>query len=1105
LASVNLSKYGQLFAENDIDFTVLRDLTDQDFKELGISLGHRRKLLRAIAELSNPSPASPAAAPATRDAAERRQLTVLFCDLVDSTELSLRLDPEELGKVIGAYHRISAEVIEKSGGVIASYLGDGVMAYFGHPYAHEDDAERAVRAGLALIEAVAKIDHVPVVAVRARVGIATGLVVVGDYLREGAAGEHDVLGGTPNLAARLQTIAETDTVIIDGNTRRLLGELFEYRALGAVSLKGFREAVPAWQAIRASAVGSRFEALRATTTPLVGRNEELELLMRRWQQARSGEGCMVLITGEPGIGKSRLVETLLERLTSEPHTPLRLFCSPHHQDSPLYPSIAQLGRAAGFRRDDTVKQRLDKLEALLSQVTNDLSEVVPLLSSLLSIPTGDRYAPLNLSPQKQKEKTLKTLLAQVEGLAARQPVVIVVEDMQWGDPTSREWFDLLVDRVPALSVLVICTFRPEFTPPWVGRPQVTLISLNRLPPRYRAEMITYLTGNQVLPKEIADQIIDRTDGVPLFIEELTKAVVESGALREAGDQYNLDGPLPPQTIPTSLHASLLARLDRLAPARELVQIASALGRHFSHELISAVAAMSQQQVDASLEQLVRAELILRRGTPPDALYTFKHALVQDAAYSTMLHSRCQQLHARITATLEGQFPEIAEMQPELLAQHCTQAGLIEKAVGYWLKAGQQAIKRWTMTEAVALVRKGLNLVSDIPDSVKGQGLELDLELTLGHALLATKGYGAPEPQEAYVRARELCTKLGRPPQLARVLVGQYLLCAIRGELLEAERHADEIRHLGKVWNEPIWKFTGANLSGIICKYLGKFIDARAHTELAVSLWDPRFRASAASPTDSFVSAMTNLSRTLICLGYADQARLWRDKALAEARRLGSPYTLAWALCNAGHNDWAIEGMKSAPRILRAADEVLAISNEQSFPLLLAVGNVMRGWSLSALGQTSEGIPQLTQGLAVFRAAGSNLLLPFYLTTLAEAHGWATQPDKGLARLTEANQLMEITHECWVEAEMHRVQGTLLASMLEHAAAEDSFLRALTVARRQSAKYWELRAAFNLAQVWRGQGKRAEARELLLPIYGWFTEGFDTSVLQDAKALLDQLV
>ena len=713
LEKLGMPEYAQRFAENGIDISVLRYLTDQDLEKIGVLLGHRRKMLAAIVEFVRAAQAlsQPALTASPEDTAERRQVTVMFSDLVGSTALSARMDPEDLREVISAYQKCVAETVRRFGGFVAKYMGDGVLVYFGYPQAHEHDAERAVRAGLELITAVVAVTTRA--SLQTRVGIATGLVVIGDLVGSGESQERRIVGDTPNLAARLQAAAAPGTIVIGPTTRQLLAGLFEYRDLGEIEVKGFATPVRAYQVLQPSTVESRFEAMRTATTPLVGRREEIDLLTRRWEQAKAGDGCVVLIAGEPGIGKSRIAQTMVEGLAAEAHTRLRYFCSPHHQDSALYPAITQLERAAGFRRDDTADQRLDKLEAVLSQGTNDLREAVPLIADFFSIPTGDRYPALDLTPQKRKEKTLAALVAQVEGLSAREPVLMVFEDVHWSDPTTRESLDLLIDRVSTLRVLVIITFRPEFTPLWIGRPHVTLLSLNRLPPRQRAEMIASVTGGKALPKEIADQIIDRTDGVPLFIEELTKSVVESGLVTEAGDRYAVTGPAAPLAIPTTLHASLLARLDRLAPTREVAQIGAALGRSFSHELISAVTQMPQDKLNDALDQLVRAELIFRRGMPPDAEYTFKHALVQDAAYGTLLRSRRQQIHARIATMLEGQFPELVSAQPALMAQHCAEAGLAEKAIGYRLKAGQQAVARSAMIEAVSQLQKGLELVAEL--------------------------------------------------------------------------------------------------------------------------------------------------------------------------------------------------------------------------------------------------------------------------------------------------------------------------------------------------------------------------------------------------------
>jgi class 3 adenylate cyclase/tetratricopeptide (TPR) repeat protein len=1105
LEKLGMSEYAQRFAENGIDFSVLAHLTDQDLKDIGVLLGHRRKMLAAITEMTGTAPAAPAPTPATEpmphDTAERRQVTVMFSDLVGSTALSARMDPEDLREVISAYQRCVAENVQRFGGFVAKYMGDGVLVYFGYPQAHEDDAERAVRAGLELVTAVGELETRA--SLQTRVGIATGLVVVGDLIGSGAAQEQTVVGETPNIAARLQSIAEPNTVVIAESTRKLLGNLFDLQDLGAQDLKGIAEPVRAWAALRPSAIESRFEALRAATTPLVGRDEEVALLMRRWEQAKAGDGQIVLISGEPGIGKSRIAETVAERLATEPHIRLRYFCSRHHEDSALHPAISQLERAAGFQREDTAEQRLDKLEALLLKGANDLEEAAPLIADLLSISTGDRYPVLELTPQKRKERTLTALVTQLEGLSRREPVLMVYEDVHWSDPTTRELLDLLIDRVSGLRVLVIITFRLEFNPPWVGRPHVTLLTLSRLPPRQRAEMITRVTGGKALPKEIADQIIDRTDGVPLFIEELTKSVVESGLVTEAGDRYAVTGPAAPLAIPTTLHASLLARLDRLAPTREVAQIAAALGRSFSHELISAVAQISRQKLDDALEQLVHAELIFRRGTPPHAEYTFKHALVQDAAYSTLLRSRRHQLHGHITAILEAHFPEIVQTQPEVLARHSAEAALPDKAVAYCLKAGQQAMARWAITEAVAQLRRGLEFLSGIPDETLRNERELDLQIMLGQALVATKGYGADEPAQTYARARELCQQLNRPAQLGQVLWGHWVFCHVRAELEQAEEYSGAMRQLGDAQNDPMWKCFASAYSADTCSYLGKFIEARAYSEKALSLWNASYRAFVPIAGDPYVVSLISLSQALLWLGYIDQARLRRNEVLSEARNL-SPYTVAFATTATWVVDWAAEGVHSAARVLASADEALAISAEQGYPLWMAFANAMRGWSLAALGQPTEGLRALQDGIDATRATGAGLWRSFFLTLLADAYAIVGQPRAGLKPLAEAAELIGTTQERWAEAETHRLRGRLMQSLGDDAASEDCYRHALDVARRQSAKLWELRAAMCMARLWRDQSKREEARELLAPVYNWFTEGFDTLDLKEAKNLLDEV-
>jgi len=770
LASIGLSEYAQRFADNGIDLSVIRDLTEEDLKDLGVLLGHRRKILRAIAELpAAPAPAETATEPVPRDEAERRQLTLMFCDLVGSTALSARLDPEEMWAVIASYQACIGEVIGRYQGMIARYMGDGVLAYFGYPRAQEDDAEQAVRAALALVDAVANLRTNVDAALQVRIGIATGTVIVSELLIDETPAEQAVVGETPNLAARLQTLAEPGTVLICPNTRRLTGGHFDYRDLGPVPLKGWAEPVPVWQVLGASGVESRFEAMHKTKLPpLFGREEEIELLLRRWRHATQEEGRVVVLTGEPGIGKSHIALALEERLQSEPHIALRYFCSAHHTNSALFPFIGQLERAARFERSDSVTEKLSKLDALVARSTAD-PEHVAVLASLFALPASDRYQLQELSPQKRKEKTLAALLAQLDGLAARQPVFMIFEDIHWIDPTSLELLTAMVEHVPQLRVMLLATARPEFTLPWPSYPHMTTVPLTRLGRREGAALVERVTGGKKLPKEVMDEILARTDGVPLFIEELTKTVLESGLLQEQDGQYVLERPLPSLAIPTTLHASLMARLDRLAPVREVAQIGAVAGREFHYELLNAVAGLPREKLEEALDQLVRSELIFRRGEVPHAVYTFKHTLVRDAAYASLVRSRRVHLHAAIANALEQRFPEILQTQPETLAHHLTEAGLIEKGVEHWLQAGKNAALRSANLEANAHLQRGIELTSRLPADKGRDRSELDFQLVLGPCLIATHGPAASTAVATFARARELCERLGEPPEYLQVM------------------------------------------------------------------------------------------------------------------------------------------------------------------------------------------------------------------------------------------------------------------------------------------------------------------------------------------------
>ena len=751
LRGLGLEQYAQLFRDNDIDGEILCGMTAEDLKELGItSFGHRRRLLNAITALGGEPPTRDMAESATsatsaptsppRIDAERRQLTVMFCDLVGSTALSTRFDPEDFRELIGDYHRAVTDTVGRFDGFVAKYMGDGVLIYFGYPQAHEDDAERAVRAGLAVIEAVGRLPAQQDLHVR--LGIATGIALVGDLIGEGAAQERGVVGETPNLAARLQALAAPDTLVIAEATRRQVGGLFDLADLGPQALAGFAEPQPAWRVVGESGMLSRFEALRSGTTPLVGRGEELDLLLRRWEQAKTGEGRVVLLAGEPGIGKSRLTAALYERIAGELHTRLRYFCSPHHQDSALYPVIVQLERAAGFARDDGPEAILDKLAALIGSA-GEIGDI-SLLAELLSLPGGDRFAPLQLSPQRKKERTLAALLRQLDGLARTQPVLMIFEDLHWVDPTSRELLDLVLARTDRLRVLLVATFRPEFQLPWTGQPHVTVMSLNRLGRGDGAAMVERLAGNAaLLPLDVIAEIVERTDGVPLFVEEMTKAVLEAGA--ERGRETAASVPAASLGVPATLQASLMARLDRLGPAaKRVAQIGAAIGREFSYELAAAVGEFAEERFQEALQRLVDTGLVFQRGMPPMAEYMFKHALVQDAAYGTLLRRLRRQLHARIAEALEAHSPEMMDSQPELFAQHYAEAGVAKKSVACWGKAGQRSAARSAMAEAAAQLQKGLEQLALLPDAPERQRQELELRRAFCAVLQAVKGYAAPE-------------------------------------------------------------------------------------------------------------------------------------------------------------------------------------------------------------------------------------------------------------------------------------------------------------------------------------------------------------------------
>jgi class 3 adenylate cyclase/predicted ATPase/DNA polymerase III delta prime subunit len=1115
LRSLGLGEYEAVLLENKIDAEVLADLTDGDLEKLGVPMGHRKRLLKAIASLNaieTPAKAtSPTPTPPTQDVAERRQLTVMFCDLVGSTAMSARLDPEDMRGVIGAYHRCCAAQIERNGGFVAKYMGDGVLAYFGYPQAHEHDAERAVQAGLAIVEAAPKLVTAAGSPLHVRVGIATGLVVVGDLVGSGEAQERGVVGDTPNLAARLQGIAEPDMVVIAEGTRKLLGNLFELQDLGAKDLKGVALRTRAWAALRPGSAESRFEALHAGgLTALVGREEEVDLLLRRWSKAKTGEGQLVLLSGEPGIGKSRLAAALLERLAGEPHTRLRYFCSPQHTDTALYPIIGQMERAAGLAHDYAPRGRLDKLDAVLARTSTSIEDAA-LFAEMLSLPNDGRYPALDMTGPQRRQRTLEALVSQMAALTRESPVLMIFEDAHWADPTSLEVFGRTVDRIAGLRTLLIVTFRPEFEAPWIGRPHVTVLTLNRLARREIDAMIDRVAGNKLLAASLRHDIVERADGIPLFVEEMTKAVLEAEDESEARRTVAAV-PSPALSVPPSLHASLMARLDRLGPAKELAQIGAAIGREFSHSLLSAVARKPEGDLRSALDRLIAAGLLFRQGASPHATYLFKHALVQDAAYGTLLREQRRGLHARIVETIESQFAEIAESQPELLARHCTEAGLIEKASGLWGKAGQRSLERSALVEAAAQLTRALDQIATLPATTALRREEIKLQVALITPLMHVKGYGAPETKAAAQRARlliEQAEALGEPPEdpllLFSVLYGFWTAnyVAFNGDAMLAL--AAQFLALAEQQGATVPLLVGHRLMGNSLLLTGAFAESRAHYDRAIALYDPAEHRRQATHfgQDVGVTSLTYRSLALWLLGYPEAALADTDNALKTARGMGQAAALLFAL---GHVPFTHMHCGNYAAANAQVAELIAVAEEKGALFWKAFGMLHQGGLFALTGKATDAVHMITAGLAIWQSTGTIMWIPLYLSTLTRAYAELGQFAEAWRCVRQALTAVETTKERWYEADVHRTAGeiALMSPAPDETKAEAFFERALSVARAQQAKSWELRAATSLARLWRDQGKRDPARDLLAPVYGWFTEGFDSLDLKEAKALLDAL-
>ncbi len=987
-----------------------------------------------------PLPPPQSLVPNTQPLAERRQLTVMFCDLVGSTALSEQLDPEELREVVHAYQKTCTSVIRRYDGHIAQHLGDGLLVYFGYPAAHEDDAARAVRAGLEIITALqsaegsnprlpsdaaerqVKVGRSFKAGLQVRIGIHTGLVVIGEI---GSSDKREILalGETPNIAARVQGIAEPDTVVISAATHRLVQGLFEYQDLGAPTLKGISTPSLMYQVVRESIAQSHFEAaVGRGLTPVVGREEELGLLQQRWEQAKDGAGQVVLLSGEPGIGKSRLVQELKEQVLTAGTIRIEFHCSPYHQNSAFYPLLEHLQRLLQFVPHDTPQAKLGKLQQALMGYRFPQEDALPLLAALLSLPHPEDALPLTLSPQKQKQKTQEALVAWIVEEAERAPVYCAWEDLHWADPSTLEVLTLYLEQIPTTRIFTVLTYRPDFTPPWGSRSYFTQLTLNRLGRQQIEAMAEQVTGGKVLPPEVMQQIVAKTDGVPLFVEELTKTVVET--IREQATGIGARSVSSPFQVgvPSTLQDALMARLDRLGPIKEIAQLGATLGREFSDELLHAVSPLDEELLQQGLQQLVEAELIYQRGLPPQATYLFKHALIQDTAYQSLLKSRRQQLHQHIAQVLAECFPETAQTQPELLAHHYTEAGLIEQAIPYWQVAGERAITRSAHQEAINHFTKGVELLKALPATPEHIQQELRLQIALGASLIAMKGYAVPEVENAYTRARELCRQVEATPQLSQVLLGLRVFYLVRGELQTAYELAEQNMHLVQSVPDPIPLSVAHMALGECLYYRGELASALEHCEQAIALYDPRRLRPPWSWGDDKVSSLSHTLGILWLLGYPEQSQQRSRQALVLARELSHPISLALALVfTALLHQLRQEGNAAQEQ----AEAAIALSTEQGFTQWLVTGTIVRGWALAEQGQGEEGIAQIRRGLAAWQAIGAELGWPYWLALLAEASGKVGQVEEGLMLLAEALAHVDKTGERFCEAELYRLKGELL--------------------------------------------------------------------------------
>lgn len=1112
LEGLGLGKYAAAFAEAEIDLAALPHLTENDLKELGLPIGPRRKILAAAPTAPGQSAPAIASTAGTepvvatpRDEAERRQLTVMFVDLIQSTEHSTQLDPEDMRDLLRDYQNVVTGEIARFGGHVAKLMGDGVLAYFGWPLAHEDSAERAVRAGLALSAAVARLRAPSGQALATRTGIATGLVVVGELIGEAEAQERTVVGETPNLAARLQSAAEPGTVVIANGTRRLLGTLFEVAETPPLELKGIKGRQHAWIVIGEGRAESRFDAMHATGfVPLVGREQELALLLDRWRRAKSGEGQVVLLSGEPGIGKSRIVVALRDRLRKERPISMRYFCSPQHTGTPLWPIIGQLERAARFAPEDSAAVKLEKLEALLRPTVLDGRDEIALFADLLSIPVSGRFAPLELTAEEKKARIMRSLVKQLETLSRRRPVLVLLEDAHWLDPTSRQAFDLIIDAARSLSILCVVTCRPEFEADWVRQPHVTQLSLNRLSPVDAERIIAEVAHGRIPPGPLMNAILAKTEGVPLFVEELTKMVLESDLFPASGDHPESAGRLAPLMVPDTLRDSLMARLDRFPAARAVAQIGAVLGREFTSDLLASVADLPEATLNAALEQLVTAGLVFRRGASPNPTFTFKHALVQDTAYQSLLKTRRQQLHARVAEALRASFAERIAGAPELLAHHLTEAGFAEDAVEAWLDTVAHDLRRSAYAEATGHLRRGLAVAGTLPPSLLRDSAEMRLNSALGQVIHTSQGPVA-EVEARYRRARELAQAAGNEREWTRASFGLWFCQNWRMEHHAARKSASGILHRVAASEDSALALQAHHAVWTTSWQLGEAATAVEHAEIGRSIYDPdQHHAYTAvyGSHDAGVCCCNTLGIARTMLGHLDRGVADAEAGEALARRVEHPFSRTLSLFFRSN----IRLLRGETEIAsRLASEMRDLCAQQGIVVYGLVSRLVAGTCASTSGaDPRESMRLMREALDELARIGARARRTEYLGWFAECALAAGENQVAGAALMEAKALSESTGERFFAAELYRIGANLCLAEGDRLQAEQSLNQALVIARSQSLRLFEVRAAAGLAKLMAERGDRRKALELLSPIHGWFTEGLETPHLREVGELCTAL-